>query len=57
MSKIKIEIKTDSDAFKDDPNLELAAILREFADDLERGKTPSFLMDSNGNTVGAVRRE
>jgi hypothetical protein len=55
--KIKIEIETDSDAFEDDPNMETAQILRELADKIEAGKMPTWLADSNGNTVGAVRTE
>jgi hypothetical protein len=55
--KIKIEIETDSDAFTDDPNMETAQILRELADKIEAGKMPTWLADSNGNTVGAVRTE
>lgn len=56
MSKIKIEIETGNAAFKDDPN-ETSRILRELADKLEEGKTPTWLIDANGNTVGAVSRE
>ena len=56
MSKIKIEIETGNAAFKDDPN-ETSRILRELADKLEEGKKPTWLIDANGNTVGAVIRE
>ena len=55
MSKIRIEIETSNAAFKDDPN-ETSRILRELADKLEEGKKPTWLIDANGNTVGAVVR-
>ena len=56
MSKIRIEIETSNAAFRDDPN-ETSRILRELADKLEEGKKPTWLIDANGNTVGAVIRE
>ena len=56
MIKIRIEIETINAAFRNDPN-ETSRILRELADKLEEGKTPTWLIDANGNTVGAVSRE
>jgi len=53
--KLKIEICMDNDAFTGPAGVELARILRRFADHVDRsypmlGEEP--LMDLNGNTVG-----
>lgn len=48
----KLTIKTDNDAFSEDTAAEVARILREAADHVERGSTGRGLMDYNGNRVG-----
>lgn len=50
--KAKIEIKMDNAAFGDDPNAELARILRELAEQAENGLRIRTLFDINGNRVG-----
>jgi len=59
----RVQIKTTNDAFEDDfynGNAEVARILREIADSVERGDAGSFgdasltLRDINGNTVGTA---
>lgn len=55
MAKFKIEIKMDNDAFQEDPALEVARILRELADNVERnGLGGRYLFDINGNMVGGA---
>ena len=49
-----IEIATDNAAFKPNGRVEVARILRELADEIERGKIPTTLRDVNGNLVGSV---
>jgi len=52
---LKIEIKTDNEAFaNDNKNLEIARILHKLAHSLEIGNEPARLMDINGNVVGTV---
>jgi len=52
---MKIEIRTDNEAFSDDnENYEIARILHKLAMDLENGTRPNFVMDINGNKVGKV---
>lgn len=49
-----LKISTTNAAFEDnDRALELARILRETADRLERGYTTGTAVNSNGNQVGA----
>lgn len=48
----KLTIKTDNAAFTDDPDAEVARILRAAADRVENGEMPGALRDINGNTVG-----
>jgi hypothetical protein len=58
----KIEIATDNAAFDDDEgNAEIARILRELADRIERGDAVGDwwelpLRDVNGNRIGEARR-
>jgi hypothetical protein len=46
------EINSSNAAFTDDPHSELARILRELADKIERGDDGGKLRDVNGNSVG-----
>lgn len=48
-----IKIKTDNAAFED-KNAEIARILREIANDLEKDYVRSVILDHNGNNVGTV---
>lgn len=56
---IRIAIDIDNAAFADDPVPEVARILRELADEIERSGLPETnrdvftLRDINGNLVGA----
>ena len=45
-------IQTLNAAFEEDPEQELARVLRKLADDIEGGKREGRLMDVNGNSVG-----
>lgn len=54
MREIKIVIKTTNDAFKNFPENEVARILNDLANYLERGYEPICLLDINGNKVGKV---
>jgi hypothetical protein len=47
-----LDITLDNAAFEDDPCMEIARILRETADKVERGKHDGRTMDYNGNGVG-----
>lgn len=51
-NKFVLHIKCDNDAFVDNESQEVADILRKLADQIEQGYTASYLLDSNGNTVG-----
>lgn len=54
---VKIEIACDNAAFQDEPTIEIARILRELADRVERRdqpESPIGLRDINGNTVGEM---
>lgn len=55
----RLEIKTDNDAFSDLPEMEVARILRDLADRLERngmpGRTSLRLYDLCGNNVGQAK--
>lgn len=46
-----LSIKTDNAAFED-PNAEVARILRDAAERVEQGFSRGLLRDINGNTVG-----
>ena len=55
MIHLKIEIKTDNEAFfEDNKNLEVARILEHLAHNLKMGYEPTRLSDINGNVVGTV---
>lgn len=56
---IRIEIHTASDAFRHADGGEVVRILRELADQIERGEAgrDTFLSDLNGNVVGFYRTE
>lgn len=52
---IRIKIKTENAAFQDgNKRCEVARILRNLADKIESGESPSKLLDINGNCVGTV---
>jgi hypothetical protein len=52
---IVVTINTINDAFLfPSPDLEVARILRDLADRIDDGHTPSFLYDANGNVTGNV---
>ena len=59
MKRIRIDIRMDSDAFIEFPEIELAAILRIVADKvnpmLDLEALNGGLRDSNGNTVGTIK--
>lgn len=57
MERLTIRLNLENAAFDDAPMTEAARILRELADDLERGEITAGtrLRDSNGNTVGDCR--
>ena len=54
MDRMQITIRTENEAFSDNPSAELARILRKLAECIENGATPDFLYDINGNKVGSV---
>lgn len=49
---LKVQIKTENEAFSDDKGAEVARILREIAKRLEDGWTTGTPRDGNGNSVG-----
>jgi hypothetical protein len=53
----RLKIETDNEAFRQDPSLEIARILREVADQIYGAvRVPKKkLRDVNGNTVGEYR--
>lgn len=53
---LTLRIKTTNDAFAEDPNAEIARILRSAADLVERGFSEGVLVDYNGNKVGEFKR-
>ena len=53
MAKFTIIIDTENAAFEDTPNEELARIIREVAQHLDRGYTSGGVRDVNGNRVGS----
>ncbi|USK62287.1 hypothetical protein [Peribacillus asahii] len=57
MEKVTVTIKTGNAAFEENPNMEIARILRELANNLEADVHPGKLRDLNGNTVGTVEYE
>jgi hypothetical protein len=50
-----LKIECDNSAFEPEPGDEVARILREAADKIERGSTGVRLRDVNGNKVGKCR--
>jgi hypothetical protein len=48
----KLEISTANDAFAESMHHEVARILREIADKVERGPPSGTCRDANGNRVG-----
>lgn len=54
MEEIIISIETVNAAFEEEPEREIARILRELASKLENGQHPESLRDINGNKVGKV---
>lgn len=62
MKCYQVRIGLDDAAFEGDPRPEVARILRDLAERVERGNGAGHLRDVNGNTVGAcgivsVRRD
>ena len=49
---IKIQFKTDNDAFVDDRSGSVAAILRNIAGKIETGEIEGKVFDVNGNSIG-----
>ncbi len=47
-----LTIETSNDAFTEDASIEVARILREIADRIERGQTEIIVRDINGNRAG-----
>ena len=55
MRNVTISIETSNAAFQDGKcGWELARILRDMADQFERGEVPSWPRDINGNNVGRI---
>lgn len=59
MATLTITIDTDNAAFEDQPEYEVARILRELANGIEKGYIDdnSSIRDRNGNTVGQLTTE
>lgn len=51
---LTIQIKTGNAAFDESPELEIARILKELANQIALGNEPTKLRDINGNTIGIV---
>jgi hypothetical protein len=49
---MKIEFKTGNAAFEGEDNYEVVRILRDIADQVERGCALGIIIDINGNKVG-----
>lgn len=47
-----LKIRTTNDAFAEDPEREVAALLRKYADRVEAGQSSGTILDTNGATVG-----
>jgi len=57
IEQVNIELRTRNSAFQEDDfsfGYEMARILRQLANSLENGATPTYLMDINGNKVGEI---
>lgn len=52
---ITINIENSGSAFDDEPNIEVARILRELARSIEQGVERTKLYDINGNKCGTVQ--
>ena len=53
MSTFKVEFTTDNAAFEDGLCMEIAAVLRRIADDVEQYGAPRrSVFDANGNRIG-----
>ena len=57
MSQLVLVIKTDNSVFDDAPDLVLAELLRNVANDIEGGETSGNVRDPWGNTVGSFTWE
>ena len=59
MKRIRIDIRTENDAFDYGPEQEIARILDALSSNLKNATThydiPRSVQDSNGNTVGSVK--
>lgn len=53
----KLTIDTTNAAFDIDATYELARILRELSEELQRGNIPNRVYDFNGNRVGTLECE
>ena len=53
MSRFTMTIDTDNDAFAEDPQAEVARILRRVARTVVAGSDGGRCMDINGNAVGS----
>ena len=54
MKRIRIDIRTENDAFGDTPEVEVVRILAQLGRNLFMVRKEQKLLDSNGNTVGKV---
>jgi hypothetical protein len=54
VNKITIRIDTKNDAFKPNPEPELARVLRKMADEIDNGEILIIPRDINGNACGFV---
>lgn len=54
MKTLTLTINCEDAAISDNPNEEIAWLLRNTAEAIEGGYVPSGLYDSNGNRVGEV---
>lgn len=54
---ITINIENSGSAFDDEPNIEVARILRELARSIEQGVERTKLYDINGNKCGTVQMD
>jgi len=53
---LKIIVDTENEAFGDEPNREIARILRDLAHRIECGKADDIMLyDANGNMVGYAK--
>lgn len=54
IKKVVIYINTVNESFNSEPMEALARTLRELADKIDYGRFPKFVLDINGNRIGAV---